>query len=94
VHMRVEAVDKLVETVRDPYVKVSKLDKLWSKSRDLLNEINLEFESHWSRAPLLEETLPWIDQNYFKSKISGPLSGLDILRYGIYTDPNAPVQYW
>jgi hypothetical protein len=28
VHMRVEAVDKLVETVRDPYVKVSKLDKL------------------------------------------------------------------
>lgn len=28
IHMRVEVVDKLVETVRDPYIKVAKLDKL------------------------------------------------------------------
>lgn len=94
VHMRIEEVDKLVEEFRDPYVKVAKLDKLWDKSRNNLKQINLEFESHWSRAPLLEGTTPYVDHNYFKSKISGPLSELDILRYGKYIDPNAPTQYW
>lgn len=95
VYMRIEDVDKLVETFRDPYMKVAKLDKLWDKSRSLYNEINLEFESHWWRAPTLEaKTTPYVDHNYFKSKISGPVSGLDILRYGIFLDPNAPIQYW
>jgi len=93
IHMRVEVVDKLVETVRDPYNKVSKLDKLWSKSRLILKKINLEFESHWNRAPLLENNSPIIDENYFKSKISTPLGNLDILRYGKYNDPNEAV-YW
>jgi hypothetical protein len=94
VHMRIEEVDKLVEEFRDPYMKVAKLDKLWDKSRLILKKINLEFESHWSRAPLLEGATPYVDHNYFKSKISGPLSELDILRYGKYNDPDAPMQYW
>jgi hypothetical protein len=94
VHMRIEEVDKLVEEFRDPYMKVAKLDKLWDKSRLVLKKINLEFESHWSRAPLLEGATPYVDHNYFKSKISGPLSELDILRYGKYIDPNAPLQMW
>jgi hypothetical protein len=94
VHMRIEEVDKLVEEFRDPYMKVAKLDKLWDKSRSILKKINLEFESHWSRAPLLEGATPYVDHNYFKSKISGPLSELDILRYGKYNDPDAPMQYW
>jgi hypothetical protein len=95
VHMRIEEVDKLVEEFRDPYLKVAKLDKLWDKSRLNMKMINLEFESHWSRAPLLEGgPQPYVDHNYFKSKISGPLSELDILRYGKYIDPNAPLQMW
>nr|UYL94481.1 MAG: RNA-dependent RNA polymerase [Leptosphaeria biglobosa mitovirus 4] len=91
VHMRVEEVSKLVTNFRDPTVKVSKLDKLWSNSIKILNNINLEFDSHLYRAPNFEVGIfgSEVNESYFKSCMTNPINGFDILRYGVYNDPSS-----
>lgn len=91
VHMRVEEVSKLVEDFRDPTVKTRKLDQLWNNSIKMLKNINLEFESHWYRAPVFEVGIfgSEVNESYFKSCMSDPINGFDVLRYGVYNDPSS-----
>jgi hypothetical protein len=94
IHMRLEDVDKLVETFRNPYVLTKKLDKLWDESKLKLKKINLEFESHWDRAPLLDGNTPSIDHKYFATSISTCLGKFDVFRYGIYDKPGQSQCMW
>jgi hypothetical protein len=89
--MRVEEVSKLVEDFRDPTVKTRKLDQLWNNSIKMLKNINLEFESHWYRAPVFEVGIfgSEVNESYFKSCMSDPINGFDVLRYGVYNDPSS-----
>nr|WKR37716.1 putative RNA-dependent RNA polymerase [Leptosphaeria biglobosa mitovirus 9] len=91
VHMRIEEVSKLVTNFRDPTVKVSKLDKLWSHSIKILREINLEFDSHLYRAPNFEVGIfgSEVNESYFKSCMTNSINGFDVLRYGVYNDPTS-----